>query len=156
LSRSAAVAAPVAGTATYLWWVGHVFGDWHIPIDVQNDLRGHVENPITRLAQAAVDLVRLDVHGLHLPFAIAMIVLVVVACRHFPLSYGVFAAAIVITALSAGNLNSIERYGLDAFPLVFALALAVPRRGASRLTIAVSAAGLVCLSTLAWIGDYVP
>ena len=28
-----ALVAPLAGAATYLWWVGHDFGDWAIRID---------------------------------------------------------------------------------------------------------------------------
>jgi hypothetical protein len=154
--RAVAVAAPVAGAGVYLWWVGREFGDWHIPIHLQDTLRGGAANPIVRAGQAASDLVHLDVHGLHFPFAVAMVVLAVIACRHLPLSYGVFAVAIVVTSLAATNLNSIERYGLDAFPLVMALAIATPSRLGERITTAVCAVGLVSLAMLAWLGTYVP
>jgi hypothetical protein len=119
-------------------------------------LRGGVANPIVRVGEAASDLVHLDVHGLHFPFAIAMIVLAVLACRRLPLSYGVFAVAIVVTSLAATNLNSIERYGLDAFPLVMALAVATPSPAGERVTTGACAAGVVWLSALAWLGTYVP
>ncbi len=92
-----------------------------------------------------------DVHGLHFPFAIALIVLAVIVWRRMPLSYGVFSAAIVITSLAAGNLNSIERYGLNAFPLVIALALATPTRWRERATSAICAVGLVWMC--AWPGS---
>lgn len=151
-----AVAAPIAGAATYLWWVGHTVGDWKIPIDLQNGLRGGTSNPIIRVGEAASDLVHRDVHGLHFPFAVALVVLAVVVWRHLPLSYGVFSAAIVITSLAAGNLNSIERYGLNAFPLVIALAVCTPTRVASRVTSAICAVGLVWMCALAWLAVYVP
>jgi hypothetical protein len=154
--RAAAVAAPVAGAACYLWWVGHVFGDWKIPIDLQNQLRGGTSNPIIRLSEAASDLLHRDVHGLHFPFGIALIVLAVIVWRRLPLSYGLFSVAIVATSLAAGNLNSIERYGLNAFPLVMALALATPTRLAERVTTAVCAVGFVWMCALAWLGVYVP
>jgi len=154
--RSIAVGAPVAGAVTYLWWVGHNFGDWKIPIDLQNGLRGGTSNPLIRVAEAASDLVHRDVHGLHFPFAIALVVLAVIVWRRLPLSYGVFSAAIVITALAAGNLNSIERYGLNAFPLVIALAVITPTRLAERITSALCAVGLVWMCALAWLAVYVP
>ena len=154
--RALALAAPVAGAACYLWWVGHVFGDWKIPIDRQNDLRGGVSNPIIRIGEAASDLLHRDVDGLHFPFAIALIVLAVIVWRRLPLSYALFSIAIVATSLAAGNLNSIERYGLNAFPLVIALAMVTPSRGFERVTSAVCAVGLTWMCALAWLGLYVP
>jgi len=155
-ARVAAVTAPLAGAATYAWWVGREFGDWKLPISLQNDLRGKFANPIVRVGEAASDLVHFDKHGLHFPFAVALIVLTVVVFQRLPSSYGVFSAAVVLTSLAAENLNSIERYGLNAFPLVIALAALVPSRFAERATVVVCAAGLFGLCTLAWLGTYVP
>jgi hypothetical protein len=154
--RAAAVAAPVAGAACFLWWVGHVFGDWMIPIDIQSTLRGGTSNPIVRIVESASDLVHRDVDGLHFLFAVVLVALAVIVWRRLPLSYGVFCAAIVVTSLAAGNLNSIERYGLNSFPLIMALALVTPTRLAARLTTAVCAVGLVWMCALAWLGVYVP
>jgi hypothetical protein len=154
--RAVALAAPLAGTATYLWWVDHVFGDWKIPIDRQNDLRGGVANPFVRIAEAASDLLHRDVDGLHLPFAIALVVLAVIVLRRLPLSYGLFSVAIVVTSLAAGNLNSIERYGLNAFPLVIGLALVTPTPLRERVTSAVCAVGMAWMAALAWLAVYVP
>lgn len=156
LPRLAAVAGPVLGAATYLWWVGREYGDWQIPLHLQNSLRGDVVNPIVRLGEAASDLVHLDKHGLHFPFALALVVLTVVVFQRLPASYGVFSAAIVLTSISAENLNSIERYGLNAFPLVIALALMARSRRAEQLTVLVCGAGLFGLCALAWVGTYVP
>jgi hypothetical protein len=154
--RALAVAGPIAGLVAYLWWVDHVFGDWRQPIDLQNTLRGGSQNPIIRVGEAMSDLLHVDVDGLHFFFAIALIVLTVVVWRRLPLSYGVFTAAIVVTSLSAGNLNSLERYGLNAFPLVMGLALSTPTRRAAQVTSAISAVGLTWMCALAWLGEYVP
>jgi hypothetical protein len=154
--RVAAVLAPLAGVATYMWWVGREFGDWKLPLQLQNDLRGKLSNPIIRIGEAASDVVHLNKHGLHLPFAIALVVLTVVVFQRLPASYGLFSLGIVLTSLAAENLNSIERYGLNAFPLVIALAALVPSRVAERVTVAVCGAGLFGLTTLAWLSIYVP
>ena len=115
-----------------------------------------MRDPIVRLGEAASDVLHRDIHGLHFPFAVALVALAVIVCRRLPLSYGVFSVAIVVTSLAAGNLNSIERYGLNAFPLLMALALVTPTRVAERLTTAVCAVGLVWMCALAWLGVYVP
>jgi hypothetical protein len=154
--RALALAAPIAGAACYLWWVGHVFGDWMIPVDRQNDLRGGLANPIVRLGEAASDLLHGDVDGLHFPFGVVLIVLAVIVWRRLPLSYGLFSAAIVVTSLAAGNLNSIERYGLNAFPLIMALGMATPTRLSERVTSVVCAVGVTWMCALAWLGEYVP
>jgi hypothetical protein len=155
--RALAVAGPVAGAACYLWWVGHVFGDWKLPIRLQDGLRGGTENPIVRVGEAASDLLHREVDGLHFLFAVAFVVLAVIAWRRLPLGYGVYSAAIVATSLAAGNLNSIERYGLlNAFPLVMALAIATPTPRTERIAGAVCGVGLVWMCALAWLGVYVP
>jgi hypothetical protein len=157
LPRAAAVAGPLLGAASFLWWSQSVYDDWQLPLRVQDELRGGLVNPLVRIAEAGVDLAHFDVHGLHFPFAIAMIALCVVAARRLPASYAAFAGAIVLIAVSAQNLNSIERYGLDAFPLVLALALvASAPRTRTNTVVAVCSAGLVGLATLAWLGEYVP
>ncbi|MGI8664253.1 MAG: mannosyltransferase family protein [Acidimicrobiales bacterium] len=154
--RAAAVAAPVAGAVAFLWWVGATFGDWRIPIDVQDELRGGAVNPFVRLLEAGIDFATFDVHGLHFPFAVAMLGLCFVTARRLPASYAVFATALVVVSLSARNLNSIERYGLDAFPLVIALALIASSRPRANVTMIVSSLGFVALTTMAWLQDYVP
>ncbi|HEV3226984.1 MAG TPA: mannosyltransferase family protein [Acidimicrobiales bacterium] len=154
--RVLAVVAPIVGAATYVWWVGHVFGDWKLPIRVQDSLRGGNANPITRMGEAASDLLHRQVAGLHFPFAVLFIVLAVIVWRRLPLSYGVFTLAIVVTSLAANNLNSIERYGLNAFPLVIGLALGTPTHRAERIATAVCVVGVVWMCVLAWLEVYVP
>ncbi|MEY2405239.1 MAG: hypothetical protein QOG39_155 [Acidimicrobiaceae bacterium] len=155
-ARLAAVVGPVAGSGAYLWWAGREYGDWKLPLRVQDELRHGVTNPLVRIGEAFGDALRLDVHGLHLPFVLAMLALLVVAIRVLPLSFAAFAGAVVLIAVSAGNLNSVERYGLNAFPLLIALAVVAKPPWAERLAVAVCGAGLVALCTLAWLGEYVP
>lgn len=157
-SRLLAVLAPVAGLALYLGWVGRRFGDPLLPFSVQNDLRGNHVDPISRVVRGIADLFGPERFGdgLHAPFAVLLVVLVVVCLRRWPLSYGVFAGLVVIAALSADNLNSIERYGLSAFPLLLALASITDRPRVERLALAISGGGMVALTSLAWMGVYVP
>ena len=155
-ARAAAVAGPVLGALAYLWWVGAEFGDSGLPIRLQDDLRGGTVNPFVRVAEAGVDLAKLDAHGLHFPFAIAMLALAVVAARRLPAMLSVYAGATVVLALAAHNLNSSERYALGAVPLFIAFAVVTGERSRRALALAVSSAGLVALTALAWLQIYVP
>lgn len=155
-ARSAAVAGPVLGTMSYLWWVGSQFGDWALPLRIQDSLRGGTVNPLVRVAQAGVDLARFDVHGLHFPFAVAMMVLAAVVARRLPASLSLYSAASVAVVLAAANLNSSERYALGAVPLAFGLAILTEDRRRRTLTMLVSGSGFVALTTLAWLQIYVP
>lgn len=153
-----AVAAPGLGAGAYLLWVGVVYGDPWLPLRVQGPLRGHSVEPLQRLWEGLHQMVgsqRLG-DGLHIPFALAFVVLAVLTFRWWPVSYGVFAATILLTALGAENLNSLERYGLNAFPLVLTLAVATRDPRAERVSYVVLAGGMVGLTALAWFGAYVP
>lgn len=160
VSRIAAVVAPAAGMGAYFAWSWVRFGDALRPVTVQQafDRRGGFENPVGRLVEAARQLAGgTDLgSGLHLPWAIGFVVLLVVVFRRWPVSYGVFAAAILLVALSAHNLDSLERYGLSAFPLVLALADVLRARWMETAAIALCGAGLVTYATLAFLGAYVP
>jgi len=157
-ARLAAVAAPVLGLAAYLGWVGRVFGDPLLPFSVQTDLRGEGVDPISRLVQGFGDVFGVERFGdgLHVPFAIGFLLLVVVVFRRLPASYGVYAGLGVLVALSANNLNSLERYGLATFPLLLALAALTARPRLEALALAVCGGGIVSLAALAWLGVYVP
>ena len=70
-----------------------------------------------------------------------------------------FGAVIVIAALSADNWNSLERYTLNAYPIMIGFAAVITDLGRPllwRATLAASAAGLVGMTVLAWTGEYVP
>lgn len=154
----AAVASPIAGTATYLWWVGRNFGDPLLPFTVQSPLRGEGVDPLTRMLRAVGDLLGPERFGdgLHLPFAVLFVVLGVLTFRHWPRSYALFGVVFLLTILSTENLNSLERYGLTAFPVVLTLAVVARGWWAERVVLAASAGGLVAMCALAWLGVYVP
>lgn len=157
-ARLLAVAGPVAGLVAYLVWAGMRFGSWLDPLRLQGDFRGRAVNPLSRLIEGAGQLAgneRLG-DGLHLPFAVVFLALLAVVARRLPASYTAFAAVVLLAALSAENLNSLERYGLNAFPLVLGLAVATRDPRVERATFTACGAGFVALAALAWLGAYVP
>ncbi len=158
VARVVAVAAPFAGLVAYLAWVGYSFGNWRLPFTVQDDLRGGVRFPLSRIIEGFHQLAGSERFGagLHLPFLLGLLVLLVVVFRTWPLSYALYAAAILVLALSAENLNSIERYGMSAFPLLLGLAVLMRPPQVDRAVMAVMAGGMVALSSMAWLGAYVP
>jgi hypothetical protein len=159
-ARALAVAGPLVGAGAYLAWVGATFGDWLLPFRVQEEAgrRGGFTNPLASLVDSGRHLLDGDMvgTGLHLPWAVGFLVLLVVVFRRWPLSYGVFAAATLAVALSAENLDSLERYGLGAFPLVLALASVTTDGRVERLALTAAAAGLAGYALLAFLGQYVP
>ncbi len=157
--RVAAVASPVVGTAVYLAWVDRAWGKWTLPFTVQNDLRSMDVDPLTRVLSGLGDLITgTDRFGgaLHVPFAIAFVVLLVLTARRWPASYTAYAAAVLVVALSAANLNSIERYALNAFPLLLTLAVLLRPPRWERLGLAVCGCGFTALTAVAFLGVYVP
>jgi hypothetical protein len=158
VGRAAAVLAPGVATVAYLAWVQSAFGNWRLPLTVQDDLRGGLVNPLVRLWDGLRDVVGAERFGdgLHIPFAIGFVVLLVLCVRRWPASYTVYAAGVMVVALEATNFNSIERYGLNAFPLLLTLALLLDTRRKERIGLAVCACGLLSLCALAWLGVYVP
>ena len=154
----AAVVSPLVGTGLWLGWVGRRTGDWLFPFTSQSELRGDTVNPLQRLWEGFGELFGPEAlgDGLHLPFALAFVVLVVVVARTWPASYTLFALGVLVAALAADNLNSLERYALNAFPVVLAVAGLCTTVWRTRIAAAVGVAGIVSLSGLAWMGTYVP
>ena len=153
-----AIASPFLATGAYLLWVGQRFGDAWLPFTVQDTLRGTTTNPITRTWDGLSQMFgaeRLG-DGLHIPFAIAFLVLLVLTFKWWPISYGIFAAFVLAAALGAENLNSLERYGINAFPLALTLALLAKNQKVDRVITTILGGGVVALSALAWTGAYVP
>ncbi len=158
LALALGVVAPLAGLVTYLTWVGSRFGSWALPFTVQSELRGDEVDPFTRIARGLGDLVGPERFGagLHIPFAVAFVVLLVLTFRRWPVSYGIYAAVVLVLALSAENLNSLERYALNAFPLALTLGVVLRSPRQERGGLAVCAAGFCSLSALAFLAVYVP
>jgi hypothetical protein len=156
--QAAAVLAPVAGLIAYLAWVGVRFGDWFAPYTVQEGLRGKTVDPITRLVDGVKQLGGSQglKQGLHVPFAVIFVVLVLVVLWRWPVSYGLFAAAVLVVALGSANINSLERYALGGFPIVLGLVTISGDDRVDRIVTAGSAATMVALASLALVGAYVP
>jgi len=158
LRGAAAVVAPVLGTLAYLGWVGRSFGDMWLPFTVQSELRGDSVDPLTRLWDGLSQMIgpeRLG-DGLHIPFAIAFLVLLALTFRWLPVSYGAFAALVLVAAIGTENLNSLERYGLNAFPLALSLAMVCGHPRFDPVVRSVLSGGFVALASMAWLGAYVP
>ncbi len=154
----AAVAAPFVGFATHLATARWVGAAWLAPIDIQEPLRGELVDPFSRLWRGAGDLVGDERwgDGLHFPFAVLAVVLVILVAREVGLPEALLTAVTVIVALSAANWNSLERYVANAFPVFVALGLILGRSRWAALILMGSATGLGLLTMLAWSGRYVP
>jgi hypothetical protein len=157
--RVVAVVAPVAGLVSYLVWAGARFGDAFEPITYQNrsTLRGGFVDPFTRVVDAASEL--FDGRAgpaVHVAWAAGFLVLAVVIARRLPSSYAAYGAATVVVALSAHNLDSLERYAMSAFPLIIGLGMVTAPRDVERGALTVAAAGLVGYSIAVFLGLSVP
>ena len=163
--RVIGVVAPFVGTALYLAWVDHRFGDGLLPFRVQTrpGLKGAFTNPVESIGHAFDGLVtgtRIGT-GLHLPWMALVIVLIVVCFRRLPASYGWYAIAMVASAVTSDNLDSFERYALSAFPILIAAALLLGRLRErdvrlERAVIAMSGLIMTGYATLAFLHEYVP
>jgi hypothetical protein len=158
LARVAAVLGAPLGILAYLVYAEIRLDGFLAPLTEQSPYRGAVTDPLSRLADAAGDFFGADTLGdaVHPPMAVLYVLLAVVVVRHWPRAYALYTVAIVVVALSAESFNSLERYGLNAFPLVLALATVTRRPDLERAALAIGGAGIVALSALAWVGNYVP
>lgn len=160
VGRVAAVLAAPAGTAIYLAWVEWRHGSWDLPLRLQNsaDLRAGWDDPVSAVwgsLDALVSDGRIG-DGLHAPWIVLFAALLVVTFVRLPVSYGVFAAAVLSLALSAHNLGSFERYGLFAFPLTIALAMIASSPRVERAVLTACGAALAAFTALIFIGAFVP
>ncbi len=158
VARTAAVVGGPLGLGAFVWWASDLLDEAFAPLVVQGEFRGDLVDPVRRLLTGLGELFGPDAlgDGLHIPFAFGFVVLAVVAFRRLPLGHAAFAAACLMVALAADNLNSLERYALSAFPIVVALAVIADRGRLRHLVPAISALGMVSLTVLAVMGEYVP
>jgi len=158
--RGAAVVGPVAGTAAFLGWVGWRYGGWLTPLRLQQEAghHGRLVDPLVTLAHDGSYLVHGQHLGeaLHLPWVLVALALLVVTFRTWPASYGWFAAAVLVVALSGSNLDSFERYALSGFPLVLAGARLTASRRVEQLVLVASGSIMFGYALLAFANRYVP
>ena len=124
VARVAAVAGPAVGFGAFLGWVGWRYGDVLAPLRVQQQGARGGRSPIrcapwptTRRSSstASTSARPCTCRGPSSPWP----------CWSWPCAggrrrYGAFAAAVLVVALTASNLDGFERYALSAFPLVLA------------------------------------
>jgi hypothetical protein len=155
-----ATIAPAGGLAAYMLWARDRTGDLFLVLRLQNanNLRGGTVSPITSVGHAFHELISGDRfgYGLHAITAVVIVLLVIVVGRRLPLSYTVYAAASVLVALCAHNLDSLERYSLATFPLVIGAATLLRRPSIERAALLLISGGLVAAAILAFTGSLVP
>lgn len=158
--RLAAVAGAPLGLATYLGWAAVAYDDALLPLRLQGDgrRRGGWTDPVTRLVDAGRDLAGGDLigSGLHLVWAIGFLALLVVLVRKWPLSIAAFSAVVLVAALSARNIDSLERYAVSSVGFVLAAASLATRPVVERLVYVFAGAVMTAYATLAFLGAYVP
>jgi hypothetical protein len=160
VGAAAAVTGPVVGTGIFLGFVGWRYGNALTPLrlQVEGGHHGRLVDPLVTLGHDASFLAH-GHHlgeGLHLPWVVLALALLVVAFRRWPASYGAFALAVMAVALTGSNLDSFERYALSAFPLVLAAATVTSGPRVRRVVLVLSGAGLVGYAVLAFVNLYVP
>jgi hypothetical protein len=159
-SRLVAVLAPLAGLLTYLSWTSVEFGSFTKPLTLQTDPTRHggLTDPVVTLYHDAVNLAGGHHVGtdLHLPWVAVSALLLIVVFRTLPVSYGLYALAIVGLAASGSNLDSFERYALSAFPLLLAGATLLRSRRVEVTVLVLCAVTMFGYALLAFLGAYVP
>lgn len=159
-ARLLAVAAPGLGLLSYLLWVRARTGDLLLALRLHDDplLRGGTVEPVGNVIEAAGDLFSGDRvgSGIHFVTALVMVGLVVVLAGRWPASYTAYAAVSIGLALTASNLDSLERYTFATFPFLLAVADVTPRPAVERAVLVTAAGGLVAATVLAFTGILVP
>ena len=159
--QALALIAPFLGFAVFGLISRREHGEFFAPVDSQEVHRGEFVDPLRRISRGFDDIVGDEMFGdgLHLPFALLAIVGVWMLARYVGRPEAIYTGAIVLVAISADNWNSLERYTLNAYPIMIGFAAVITDLGRPllwRATLAASAAGLVGMTVLAWTGEYVP
>lgn len=159
LALSAAT-GPIAGCALYLWWIGSRFGNPFQPFTIQQSRfhRGAAIDPISSLARALGDLARADfsLNAARAPWAVGMVVLMIVCLRRLPRPYGIHAAASVILMLGTQRWGSLERYSLATVPLVLGAAVLIRKPVATRILAVLSLLAMFGYAVASFLGVLVP
>jgi hypothetical protein len=160
LSRGGAVAASGIGTATYLAWIWRRFGDPFLPYSIQETsrFRGRPQSPLVALHRPVADALAgvWNVGSARVLWTIALVALVVVLLRRWPLCYGAFAGVCILVAVSTSRLGSFERYTFTTFPILLAIATVSARPVAERVALSIAAGSMSLYGFLALLGPYVP
>jgi hypothetical protein len=155
-----AVGAPLLGFLGFCSWSAVHYGDFWAPMRIQEESSHHggLSDPVV-VTTHALNQVLHGHHlgtGLHVAWIALSLVLLVVAFRRLPLSYGVLATAIVLVAISGSNLDSFERYMLSAFPLTIAAATLMRSVRVATVVLIATGAAMAAYAFLALQGAYIP
>ena len=156
--RVLAVAAAPLGSSVFILWASIHFEKNFIPLEIQKEFRGDFIDPFSRLLIGIGRLFNNQswTETLHILSAVILIFLIVRLFLEWPLRYGLFTSACFLVSMGSENINSLERYALSGFPIIFAL-LSLNKFPVLKYVIPLfSAFGLVGLCTLSWLGLYVP
>ena len=158
-SFAAIVAAPI-GLLGFLLWARDRTGSLLEPLRIhtRSTLRGGSIDPFSSVWHAFRDLRSPDRigSGLHFVTAIVIGVLLVVLWRRAPRSLFAYGLASAVLALSAENLDSLERYALATVPFILAGALVLHSDTRERTGLVIAGSGIVGMSFLAFTGALVP
>lgn len=149
---------PVLGLVAAMAWIAASTGDWWEPVRIQQEIRGGFQDPLTRVVEPVGEALKGDFRDVYnLGFMALLVGLAVVAVRRRqPLSWLAYAGASLVVLLSAQVTDSLGRYGLVVVPFVVALAQWAERRWQQVAVGVLSCAGLVWLTSEAWLGRLVP
>ena len=153
----ALISGPV-GSGIYILWASLHFDELFAPIKAQESFRGSFVDPFSRVIKGVSRVLTgtSATETMHIISALLLLFLLVKLFKDWPLRYGLFSSSCMVVALGAENINSLERYALNGFPVILSVFLLVSQ---PRLRLAVpfvSAFCMVSLCTFAWLGVYVP
>ena len=146
------------GSGTYILWASLKFDQAFAPIRAQESLRGSFVDPFSRVIRGVWRVLTgaSATETLHVVSALLLLFLLVKLFKNWPLRYGLFSASCLAVALGAENINSLERYALNGFPIIFGVLLLSNQRRLRFAVPLVSACCMVSLCVFAWLGVYVP
>jgi len=140
LGSAVAVVAPLAGMAAFLVWSELAVSNFLLPLRVQTSagLHGGLSDPATTSSTTPKGAPPPFRHRLARPVDPPRPGAGRARSAPLPGELRVFAAGVVLAALSGTNLDSFERYALSAFPLVMAASTLTGRREVERAVLALS------------------
>ncbi len=153
-----ALLSGVVGSGIYILWASLHFDQPFAPIKAQESLRGSFVDPFSRVIKGVgrVATGSTPTETLHVISALLLLVLLVKLFKDWPLRYGLFSSSCILVALGAENINSLERYALNGFPIILSVLLLASRPRLRFAVPFVSACCMVSLCVFAWLGVYVP
>lgn len=155
---TAALSSGFIGSGIYILWASLRFDQTLAPIKAQESLRGSFVDPFSRIIKgiARVFTGASPTETLHVVSALLLFFLLVKLFKEWPLRYVLFSGSCIAVALAAENINSLERYALNGFPIILGV-LSLSSQARLRFAVPfISACCMVSLCVFAWLGVYVP